>query len=155
MIKRKMSELKKILAEMAPQKSMHRKWIKDYPLRPGVDFQYLSQHLAAGQALAGSALTALFLTDDTQMVRSILYNRDEGSESSRNFPYYYAHLLLADLLAAWNKDALFGKKEYLQDQSLADNIYDFLDALACCNDRVAKKLSFYHLDDADALFGSP
>ena len=155
MVKSKMKALKGILTEMAPQKSMHRKWIKDYPLRSGVDFQYLSQHLAAGQALAGSVLTVLFLTGDTQTARDILYNRDEGSESSRNFPYYYAHLLLIDLLAAWSRENLFGKKEYLQNQGLGANIYDFLDALACCNDRVAKKLSFYHLDDEDVVLGLP
>lgn len=153
MIAEKMQTLKKILAEMSSLKTTHRKWIKDYPDRPAVDFQYLSQHLAAGQALAASALTTLLLTDDPDQVRLLLRNRDEGTESSRNFPFYYAHLLLIDLLAAWNKDNFFEKKEYLENQMIMETVFDFLDVLACCNDRVAKKLAFYHLDDVDALFG--
>ena len=153
MIKKKMQTLKMILKEMASQRAMHRKWIKDYPFRPDVDFQYLSQHLAAGQALAASVLTTLLLTEDADNIRRLLYNRDNGSESSRNFPYYYAHLLLIDLLSAWNNDYLFGMKDSLKDQQIMATVYDFLDALACCNTRVAQKFAFYHLDDVDALFG--
>ncbi len=157
MVNEKMAVLKQILAEMANLKSAHRSWLKNYPKRPGVDWQYLAEHLAAGQSLAASALTTLFLTEGGDSVRRLLRNRDEGSESSRNFPFHYAHLLLVDLLAAWNKEELFGLKEFvLREDADADRrmavIADFLEALACNNDRVAKKLAFFQADSADAVF---
>lgn len=157
MILEKMMVLKQILDDMSNLKSAHRKWLKDYPKRPGVEFQYLAEHIAAGQSLAASILTTLILTDGDDSVRQLLYNRDEGSERCRNFPFYYAHLLLVDLLEAWNKEGLFGLKEFvLRKDADPDRkmeiVSDLLEGLACNNDRVAKKLAFFQPDSVDALF---
>ena len=154
MIEEKMTALRKCLAQISSLKMARKQWLKEYLDRPLVERQYLAQHLSAGQSLAASILTALLLSNRTDIVQQLFYSHDEGSERDRNFPFYYAHLILSDLLSSWSREYLFGLKEGILQKDAEPGremeiVLDLLDALSCSNQRVAKKLAFLRFFDAD------
>ena len=154
MIEEKMAALRKCLAKISDLKTARKQWLKEYLDRPRVERQYFAQHLSAGQSLAAAILTALLLSNRTDNVQQLFYSHDEGSESERIFPFYYAHLILSDLLASWSRGNLFDLKEGILQKDAEPGremeiVLDLLDALSCSNQRVAKRLAFLRFFDAD------
>ena len=140
--------LSRCLAQNAKTESRQNKWLQDYRERSCSNAD-IAMLIAAGSALASSVLTALVLTADKECIDYLLYNRDENSDSSRNFRFFFAREMLRGLIDSWKHDDLVLSNEKLlknyDDQKRRSELLEILVlSLAYETSNVCEKYHYFH-----------
>lgn len=121
--------LSRCLVQNAKTESRQNKWLQDYRERSSSNAD-IAMQIAAGSGLASSVLTALVLTADKKYIDCLLYNRDENSDSNRNFRFFFAREMLNGLIDSWKHDDLVLSNEkllkYYDDQKCRSELLEIL-----------------------------
>lgn len=94
-----------------PKKTkQHMDWMHYYiEVQGGGDIS----HVAAGEALAATAVSVALLTQDPKAFHDILVNPRDGQVGREDFRYAFAHHTLLFLIQSYDKDDLSVYREHL------------------------------------------